>query len=139
MVTAECATIAPETRVAMSNTTTLTNGLKVMNFSSPHPFIFTDGSVLPAVDATTARALMLDAVEIEMPNGNWTDIELVFKLNNAVQVAVEQAQASDADIVLVPLPVLSAVKAAGLPVGKLRVCRVADRVNKTICVDRFCI
>jgi hypothetical protein len=124
----------------MSNTTTLTNGLKVMNFSSPHPFIFTDGSILPAVDAETARALMLDAVEVETANsGGWTDIELVFKLNNAVQVAVEQAQASDADIVLVPLPVLSAVKAAGLPIGKLRVCRVADRVNKTICTDRFCI
>ena len=117
---------------------TLTNGLKVMNFSSPHPFTFTDGSVLPAVDADTARALMLDAVEVEHKTGQWTDVELVFKLNAAVSAAINKAQASDVDVVLVPLPVLSAVKTAGLPIGKLRVCRVADRVTKTICVDRFC-
>lgn len=123
----------------MSKITTLSNGVRVMNFSSPHPFIFTDGSVLPPVDADTARALMLDAVEIEHTNGRWVDVELVFKLNDTVREAVEAAQASDVDIVLVPLPVLSAVKAAGMPIGKLRVCRVADRVAKTICADRFCI
>lgn len=138
----------------MSNAiTTLSNGLKIANFSSPHPFIFVDGSVLPAVDNETARALMLDAVEVEHPQFTivddglgyevdrirWIDIELVFKLNETVRQAVEDAQASNADIVLVPLPVLMAVKAAGLPVGKLRVCRVADRITKTICIDRFCI
>lgn len=123
----------------MSNITTLTNGLRIMNFSSPHPFTFTDGTVLPAVDADTARALMLDFVEVEHINSGWTDVQLIFKLNAAVQAAINKAQASDVDVVLVPLPVLSAVKAAGLPIGKLRVCRVADRVAKTICIDKFCI
>lgn len=137
MGTIEFATIVQTGKLIMSNIT-LKNGLRVMNFSSPHPFTFTDGSILAAVDADTARNLMLDAVEIEHSNGKWVDVELVFKLNDAVNAAINAAQASDIDIVLVPLPVLSAVKAAGLPIGKLRVCRVADRVNKTIWVDRFC-
>jgi len=39
----------------------------------------------------------------------------------------------------VPLPVMQAWKAAGNEPGKLRVCRVADRVTKTIYPDRFAV
>ena len=35
--------------------TTLTNGKKVANFSSPHEFKFTDGSILPAVSDELAE------------------------------------------------------------------------------------
>ena len=42
---------------------TLKNGLRVANFSSPHPFTFTDGTIIPAVEDEKARNLMLEVKE----------------------------------------------------------------------------
>ncbi len=44
----------------------------------------------------------------------------------------------DIDVVLVPFPVMTALKDAGISIGKARVIRVADRVTKMIHIDRFC-
>lgn len=126
-------------------TVTLSNGVVVANFSSPHPFTFVDGTVLPACEPEVARSLMLDAEEIETPGvKGTTDLELTFKLSEAVyQSLVEFMNADKVDIVLVPLPVLQAVKNSDVAwkeviLDFIRCVRVADRVTKAIHIDRFC-
>jgi hypothetical protein len=120
---------------------TLLNGLRVANMSSPHPFNFTTGEVLPACSADEAQRLKLDSVEIEEPGIKGTiDIRLQFKLNEVVTTHLHELNArEDVDIILVPFPVLQAMKDSHWAIGKCRVIRVADRVSKAICCDRFCI
>ena len=133
---------------------TLSNGLRVANFSSPHSFKFTDGTVLPACTATRAQTLMLEAEELTLKtyitqtnvssNGMHvhvpiTDILLSWKMSDVVAEALVALQANaDVDVVLVPLPVMTALKEYGHEPGKARVIRVADRVTKEIHIDRFC-
>jgi len=118
----------------------VSNGLTIANFSSPHAFTFSDGKILPACDAERSKALMLSAVESTIDRGQWIDIKLVFEMTKPVWDEVKQMQADETiDIILVPLPVLEAMKNACLPIGKCRVVRVADRIAKTIHFDRFCV
>ena len=119
----------------------LTSGLVVANMSSPHPFTFTTGETLPACSPEEAQALKLDAVEVERPGVKGTiDIELTFKLNDVVRARLDELEALPGiDIVLVPFPVMEALKREGRPVGKCRVIRTADRVTKAIFPDKFCI
>ncbi len=119
---------------------TLSNGLRVANFSSPHSFAFVDGRVLPACSKERAERLMLGALEHEEPGiKGTTDIVLEWAMSLSVEqeLAVLQAR-RDIDVILVPLPVMTVVKDLELPIGKCRVIRVADRVTKTIHIDRFC-
>lgn len=118
----------------------LSTGINVANFSSPHPFTFDDGTVLPACSGEHAKALMLESKELEAANERWTDIKLSFSMSSAVRFWLDELDnAITVDIVLVPFPVMEALKQSGLPVGKCRVVRVADRVTKTIHHDRFCV
>ena len=121
--------------------TTLSTGLRVGNFSSPHEFKFTDGSVLPACSEERARLLMLEATEYLVPSGcgRYADIGLTFSMSGEVAAALDAAEQTDVDLVLIPFPVMTAMKQAGRDIGKCRVCRVADRVNKTIYHDKFCV
>lgn len=127
----------------------LNNGLRVANFSSPHPFNFTTGEVLPACDPEVSRKLVLTVKEVESPNPNHpgvTDVEIHYGMSRAVQDAlIELGHNPDVDVILVPLPVAEAVRTylraydpgpRGFQI--CRVCRVADRVAKTIHPDRFC-
>lgn len=119
---------------------TLSTGVRVANFSSPHSFTFTDGRVLAACRPERARELMLESREIVHRGAEWNDVELEFLLSPSVGDAVSLLEAdSSVDVILVPLPVLQALKYAGRGIGKCRTCRVADRVTKTIHHDRFCI
>ena len=124
---------------------TMTNGLRIGNFSSPHPFTFDDGTVLPACSAERANLSKLDTVEIEKvgPSGKWTDIEISFKLNDGIRAEIAAAQKAAeeglVDVVLIPFPVLQAMREAGVPVGALRVMRNGDRVTKIVSSSRFCI
>lgn len=122
--------------------TNLLSGVRVANFSSPHSFTFDDGSYLEACDPERARALMLEAVEEQSLNPlgrGIIDIKLTFRMSSAVsfELGILEAQ-SEVDIVLVPLPVLQAAHESGFRLKKLRVCRVVDRVTKTISSTRFC-
>lgn len=119
---------------------TLKNGLRVANFSSPHPFTFDDGTVLPACSTERARSLMLEADELSTSQEKWTDIELSFVMSTTVGLAIDELQDDpDIDIILVPLPVMEALKNDGGGIGKCRVCRMADRITKVVCSDKFCI
>jgi hypothetical protein len=125
----------------MSNVTkaTLKNGLKVVNFSSPHSFEFEDGTVLEGCGPDRATTLMLASVEVEKPNKGWVDIELRFEMTEPVCEAIKALNKDDdIDIILVPLPVMTALKSANMEIGKARVIRVVDRVKKTISCNKFC-
>lgn len=119
----------------------LKNGITICNFSSPHYFKFITGEELPGTPKAMTERLMLNAVETEKPNSNgWTDIEVRFEMTEPVRKELERLNDdSDIDVVLVPLPVMTAIKESRMPVGKARVCRLADRVNKLIYSDKFCV
>jgi hypothetical protein len=121
---------------------TLTNGVRVANFSSPHPFTFTDGTVLPACSAERAQASKLEAIETETPHPTCSgvvDLQLDWKITSYIVRELHKLDRNEnVDIVLVPFPVMTALKNAGMPLGKARVIRNADRVKKEIHIDKFC-
>lgn len=125
----------------MATWITLKNGLAIANMSSPHPFTFTTGEVLPACSAEDAQKFKLEAIEVEYPGvKGTTDISLQWRITPEVRSLLEELNALPGiDIVLVPFPVMTAMKEAGIPIGKCRVIRVADRVSKAIFPDKFCI
>ena len=128
---------------------TLSNGIRVANFSSPHPFNFIDGTVIERCDAARVAGLALDtdkSVETPSPCGRWQDVRIVWDMPQAVEEALDVLQEDpDVDIVLVPLPVMTAIKAVrerpdgGLLWSKARVVRVASRETKAIHIDKFCV
>jgi hypothetical protein len=127
---------------------TLENGVRVANFSSPHAFNFTDGSVLPACDEARSRALSMDRNDEETP---WTgplfgvtapiqQVKPKFVLNAATLLELEAAQQTwDVDIVLVPFPLLSALEQNGLleKFSKIATVIMADRITKNASIDKF--
>ena len=136
----------------------LSNGLRVGNFSSPHPFTFTDGSVLPACDNETATHGMLDATETpvivyDKRSRNhvtkYQTIEIAFKLNSDVnkmiQWWIKLYEDELVDVVIVPLPVMTAIHRSMDGMGDwvitrpFRTIRVANRITKEIYIDKFCI
>lgn len=121
---------------------TLSNGIRVANFSSPHDFKFVDGSVLPACTEQRARKMALESreVENENPYAPVTDIKLSWAMSDAVFSELARLKDSDEfDVLLVPLPVMTALKEGDeLAPGKCRCIRMADRVNKLSHIDRFC-
>ena len=140
----------------------LDNGISIVNFSSPHPFHFITGEVLPACDADWVKKMSLDIEETETklqtePSRNvknvktWTDIELYISIPEVVENWIEKlTEDVRIDIVIVPFMMLQAMKdnnifcvhktnLSGLNTHKFRTIRVADRITKEIYSDRFCI
>lgn len=127
----------------------LPNGTTIFNFSSPHPFNFDTGEVLPACSAARARTLSLEAEEMEFHAAAYgIDISLRFKMSDAVReelYRLEELKHKRPFLVLVPLPVMQAIKATwDLDVDQVRATpfrcvRSADRVTKTIYHNRFCV
>ena len=128
----------------------LTNGLRIANFSSPHPFTFTDGSILPEVSIEEAERLKIDFIEKPYEhmtaNGvNYHDIELSFELSDEVLNEVgrwnEKFRNRLVDIVLCPLPMITALKndEVLLQATPFRAVRMGDRIKKLAEIDKFCI
>jgi len=117
---------------------TLTNGKRVGNFSSPHSFTFTDGTVLPAVSAEVANHLKVEFHEQEEGNG---DISLSFSLSDAVMQEVRMWEKQGVDVVFCPLPMMTALKEAGYDIrnSPFRSIRIEDRVAKLVSIDKQCI
>jgi hypothetical protein len=90
--------------------------------------------------ADRSKWLMLRADEVESPGiKGTTDIELTFVMSDEVQEALASLQkVEDIDIVVVPLPVMKSMVAAGIEIGKCRSIRMADRITKTTHIDRWC-
>ena len=127
----------------------LTNGLRVANFSSPHPFTFTDGTVIPSVELELAGRLMLEVVEHSIPqrNSRFRTVLLDWTLSERVSDEIDYWYTFFAmkkvDIVIVPLPVMTALRKVWdqkkILKSPFRVIRVADRITKVIHIDKFCI
>ncbi len=133
----------------------LSNGLRITNFSSPHPFTFTDGSILPEVSIEEAERLKIDFIEQPYEhmtaNGvNYNDIELSFELSDEVLNEVgrwnEKFRNRLVDIVLCPLPMITALKNVTtgfnevlLQATPFRAVRMGDRIKKLAEIDKFCI
>lgn len=97
---------------------------------------------------------MLEVGEREVVNPKgFTDIRLEFLMSDAVEQELEKLLGcyTDFDVLLVPLPVQQAIRACDVAAGGMgsdkwhrmlrftRVCRVADRVSRSIYGDRFCL
>lgn len=124
---------------------TLSNGKKVGNFSSPHPFTFEDGSVLPAVSNEEAERLKVKF--IETPIGSNGDIYLKFEITHAIDNEMGKwwnlYQTNDVDIVFCPLPMIQAIEKRDgqfyLINSPFRAVRMEDRIKKLVSIHKQCI
>jgi len=132
------------TVISAAPVVTLSNGVRVANFSSPHPFNFTDGAVCPACEPDRVKAGSLDRQEVESDFPGLPGVTAVvpsFKLNDGLREELMALQANpEVDVVLVPFPVLEAIREDGLydALSKAATICVADRLTEAIHVDRFC-
>ena len=125
---------------------TLSNGVKVANFSSPHAFTFTDGNVLPAVSAEEADRLKVTFIEDIDEDG---DVSLTFDISNVVvreiMEIMEYYEQKVVDKVLIPLPLMTALKTvkgwdkADVKAAPFRCVRIEDRVKKLVSIEKWCI
>lgn len=123
---------------------TLSNGKRVANFSSPHPFTFEDGSVLNAVDNSESERLKIIFIEEELPSG---DIKLSFKLSDDVKREMiafyDLWFNNELEVVFCPLPMIVAIREEMgenyLINSPFRSIRVEDRINKVISINKQCI
>jgi hypothetical protein len=94
-------------------TTTLSNGLRVANFSSPHEFHFVDGSVLPACSPERCTWLSMKSQEVITTSecGRWQDIEISFQLSaQCIAQLLIMEYDPDVDVILVPRVVKDALR-----------------------------
>ena len=123
--------------------TTLSNGKKVANFSSPHPFTFTDGNILPAMDLEISKELSLK--EIETPINDKGDIEISFEITGMIRAemfAWEKGYGNNyVDVVFCPLPMIMALKEEGydLKNSPFRSVRIEDRIKKLVSIHKQCV
>lgn len=126
--------------------TTLSNGKKVANFSSPHEFAFTDGSILRAHNAETSNKLKINFIEDVAPNG---DVSLKFELTEEVLEKMGEYmllyKIKAVDVVFCPLPMIVAIKeeptlgTSYLYASPFRAVRIEDRIKKLVSIDKQCI
>lgn len=125
---------------------TLSNGLVVANFSSSHSFEFEDGTILAGCSRERCMNLMLNAKDVETQREiagiSIVDINLSFEMTHGVMSAlISTCMDDEVMVVLVPLPVMRCIPsdAPECVRNKARVIRVANRVTRAICIDRFCM
>jgi len=146
-------------RKPVGQITKLSNGLKVANFSSPHPFTFEDGSVIPAVNNNDSQRLKVNFNETiidtkvydylgALNTREFNTISLDFTLSQEVDWEIEvwykMWKHNDVDIVLCPLPMIQALQKTGDDLQSLlsspfRAIRMKDRIKKLISIDTFTI
>lgn len=120
-------------------TVTLSNGLVIGNFNSPHPFTFEDGSVLPACSNEVAKATELNSEDTIEFNGVFYDVTKKFVMSAACKERLMNVMAfSMCDVIIVPLPVLMALKENKFPIWLFRTGFVVDRINKKLSINHFC-
>jgi hypothetical protein len=120
---------------------TLENGLRIANLSSPHPFQFEDGTVLPACSEFRCKELSAivteEVAEAETAGGTkFQVLDLGFELGEVLELELRHLSVrDDIDVILGPLPIVQAAKGY---YPKLFSVRMADRVKKVACCGKFC-
>jgi len=121
---------------------TLTNGKIVGNFSSPHNFTFTDGSILPAVTEEKSIKLQVTFIEVIDNDG---DVTLDFDLSKDVlkEIAVWELwkDMGVIDIVFCPLPMIKALykRHYDVKATPFRTIRMEDRIKKLVSIEKQCL
>jgi len=118
-------------------------GLRVWNFSSPHGFLFDDGTILGACSPERAKEMsIISEEEVVDADKCLQTIKIRFRMNNRVLEELEKYEDYNG-IIILPLPVMNALKEVW-PEERIlnspyRTIRRADRVTKTVRSDMFCI
>lgn len=117
--------------------TTLKNGKKVGNFSSPHSFIFDDGTVLDPVTPIKSKELEMHMTFTE-PNERG-DVEIHFALTEAIiketSKWIEMQYTKRVDVVFIPLPMLMELRRQYDHIYKIwpfRSVVMTDRIHKIV-------
>jgi len=153
-------TLIKEQTTPVGQITKLSNGLRAANFSSPHPFTFEDGSVIPAVNNNDSQRLKVNfnetIVETCAPSISPTlkeyftvtlDFTLSDEVRHEMELWMELWYKNKIDIVLCPLPMIQALYDDNVYQGKadlsentpFRAIRMKDRIKKLISIDTFTI
>jgi hypothetical protein len=133
---------------AIHRVITLSNGKRVANFSSPHPFTFEDGSILPAVPDEYAEKLKVTFHEDLINDGG--DIVLDFSLSPDVWKEIRYWQHMYdnriVDVVFCPLPMIRCLQDdelkndnAWLVNSPFRSIRIKDRIKKLVSITNQCL
>lgn len=115
-------------------------GVTIVNFCSPHQFNFITGEVLEACSQERSTRLQLEAVERKRKNPKgWTDLNISYELTDDIRSELKELQDDEnIDIIIVPMPLLSALKRETDDIGKCRTIRFTDRMRKEVHSNRFC-
>lgn len=70
---------------------TLSNGLRVVNLSSPYPYNFTDGTILPG--CTVAQANRTDIYYVENETVSAVSMRVIYHMDNTKPLTSEQHKA----------------------------------------------
>ena|SRR6218665_2674836 len=124
----------------------LQSGLIVVNFSSPHPFVFEDGSFLgPCSDEQCKDGALLKEEDSRPFDGleqyGIQAVVPIFSMTAACQTILTRLQEiPEVDVILVPFPVIQLIKENKQldTYSKAATIFVVDRVKKIISVNKFC-
>ena len=134
----------------------LYNGVNIMNFSSPHSYVFNTREVLPACHADVAQRYALDEDHKRHDRGVYSDVLIKYNISEHIfKLLLDATIYQGIDIILVPYPVLDAWSAmvrlesefddevigmteAERVLLKIRTCKFDDRITKAIMSDEFC-
>ena len=104
--------------------TTLKNGLVIANFSSNHAkhngndvaFKFEDGSELKNVSLERMKRLSLEVVDKKEKSkcGRFMEVKKGFELTDVILSEIKSLE-REVDIIIVPFPMLQALKNIGMP------------------------
>lgn len=142
--------------------TTLSNGIRVANFSSPHDFEFEDSSILKACSKERAEKLKIifnETIETQKINAKGYDVKtktwksgidiknisLDFELSENVLNEMDNIiKLNDlVDIIIIPLPMLTALKKKYPNISgkntKYRVIKMKSRTEKLVKINEWCI
>lgn len=122
--------------------TVLQSGLHVANYGSYHTFEFDDGSLLSAVSRTRSEAITLTPQQELLPSPYYEyvqDVRLRWKLTALLRENLRILRVhEEIDVLIVPTPVLEALKNEEDEVGKCRVCWLVSRAPK-VCSSKMFI
>jgi hypothetical protein len=119
----------------------LKNGLHVANYCSHHNFDFDDGSTLMAVSRGRANSANFTPREAAMPSPyhkEVVDVQVRWALTAALRENLRILKVhEELDVLIVPTPILDALKNEEEEVGKCRVCWLVTRTPKICSSTKF--
>jgi len=119
---------------------TLDNGLKVVNFSSPHSFTFDDNKVLPACNVGRMQSFSLKMEDKKVDAGAFTALYKKFVLTDSIMEELDRIIVQGVDLIIVPFPMLAelAKLETAMPYSQMCCTASLDRATKVCSSSEFC-